>query len=469
MQKATKQGLSALPGTHQVNGFKEEVFDDEWATNLTYLKDFSAKNPSIQYLRMEWLDHNAISRVRLLHMNTAMEMISKRQSFGTSPVVAHLLSKNIGAPGLSATGDYNFYPDCSSLRPAAREKYATVRCEFRKGHGSAGQACPRSSLRRMEGIARERNLEFRVGFEIEVVFMNPTVIDGRVHYSKPINDIQGHVFASGRALQSERIFPAVESIIEALAASGVPVEHWHPEGAAGQWEIVLAPSSPLVAVDTLVAARDIISEIAVKHSLRATLYPKPYSDDYLGTGAHVHMSIDPLTDHTSFYAGVLKHLRAITAFTLPNPVSYERAVDFAYSGGTWIAWGTQNREVQVRRVDGSHYEIKCVDGLANMYHALAAIIGAGLRGISDREPLKLKDCPYEPARLTCGEREAYGITQRIPASISEALDSLQADEAMRSVMGEELVETYVSVKRAEAAMLEKMDPELRKDYLIERY
>lgn len=131
--------------------------------------------------------------------------------------------------------------------------------------------------------------------------------------------------------------------------------------------------------------------------------------------------------------------------------------------------GTQNRETPLRRIEGSHFEVRCVDGLSNPYLALAAIVGAGVQGILDNEPLEMKDCPNDPSTLTAEEREELGITKRFPGSISEALGDLEADEQLRHVLSEAAVETYLRVKRAESEMLQKMEPEKRRNWLIQRY
>lgn len=131
--------------------------------------------------------------------------------------------------------------------------------------------------------------------------------------------------------------------------------------------------------------------------------------------------------------------------------------------------GTKNRETPLRRIEGSHFEIRCVDGLANPYLVLAAIIGVGLQGILDKEPLEMQDCPCDPSTITAKEREELGITEQFPKSIGEALSYLEADEQLRHVLSKAAVDTYVTVKRAESEMLQKMEPEKRRNWLIERY
>jgi glutamine synthetase len=74
-------------------------------------------------------------------------------------------------------------------------------------------------------------------------------------------------------------------------------------------------------------------------------------------------------------------------------------------GGTHICWGIENREAPVRACpygDGREYnfEIKCIDGTANPYLAVAAILAAGMIGVKDSYPLAMKPCQGTPPR--CG-------------------------------------------------------------------
>ena len=131
--------------------------------------------------------------------------------------------------------------------------------------------------------------------------------------------------------------------------------------------------------------------------------------------------------------------------------------------------GTQNRETPLRRIEGSHFEIRCVDGLSNTYLVLAAIIGVGLQGILNKEPLEMKDCGKDPSKLTAKEREELGITRQFPKSIWEALTYLKEDEQLGHVLSKAAVEKYLTVKGAESEMLQKMEAGKRRNWLIERY
>ena len=105
---------------------------------------------------------------------------------------------------------------------------------------------------------------------------------------------------------------------------------------------------------------------------------------------HTHISVHPttgapsdasqLTSHeTSFLSGLLTHLPAIQAFTTPISASYARVVDGIWSGGTYVCWGTYNKDVPVRLCNAAsptarNFEVKCVDGLANPLRSVIIFI-----------------------------------------------------------------------------------------------
>lgn len=104
---------------------------------------------------------------------------------------------------------------------------------------------------------------------------------------------------------------------------------------------------------------------------------------------HLHLSFNPPAKQDSFYAGVLEELPSICAFSLGGYHSYDRVVDGAWTGGIWCAWGDQNRDAPLRRIDKAiaHWEIKAFDGLTNPYLAVAAVLTAGRLGVEQSLPL----------------------------------------------------------------------------------
>jgi glutamine synthetase len=258
-------------------------------------------------------------------------------------------------------------------------------------------------------------------------------------------------------------------IATSLSDIGIEVQQFHSESGQGQYEFVLGPQPLLSAVDSLIQARQVVAQISAFHGLRATLHPKPFPG--IGTAAHAHISLDPPDRDLQFFVGgVLSHLPAICAFTMPEEVSYGRVADDSWTGGTWVAWGTQNREVPLRRVSGGRWEIRCLDGFANMYFAMSAILAAGIQGLkSNVVDFPQRDVAVNPSRLDEAGRATYGVTQKLPTTFREARFELERDDELVEALAEGFVKDYLMMKQSEQEMLGKMSDEDRRVWLIERY
>lgn len=126
--------------------------------------------------------------------------------------------------------------------------------------------------------------------------------------------------------------------------------------------------------------RETIVNVAAKHGMHATFAPRVFRQGP-GSGAHVHVSVHSTKGEqkvpeelssfeSSFAAGVLEHLPATLAVTLPTPASYKRVGDGAWSGGTYVCWGTDNREAPVRLANATspssrNFELRFLDGTSN--------------------------------------------------------------------------------------------------------
>lgn len=378
--------------------------------------------------------------------------------------------------GLNASsGEYRLQADFTSLRAGPSIGYASVQCIFIEQNLSDVGYCPRSICQNSIKAAKDKGLEFLLGFEIEIVFLEYDDATGKHNSSSRLGG--AHSWGSSRAFDTPLSQRLLDEIFDTLGHAGIDLEYFHPESAHGQYEFILPPLPPLQAIDTLIQARQIIVTVANKHSLRATLIPKPFPRQ-AGTASHVHISIvtppssvesTTVKQYESFYAGVLEHLPAILAFTYPQQASYERMCDSCWAGGTWVAWGTQNRETALRKIEGSHWEIKVLDGLANPYLAIAAFIAAGTQGVTDGIDLVQQDCRSDPAQLSVVERNDLGIRTALPETLRGSLEALSTDQILQTHLGVAFVARYRQLKSAESAFLEAMGDDERREWIIARY
>ena len=182
-----------------------------------------------------------------------------------------------------------------------------------------------------------------------------------------------------------------------------------------------------------------------------------------GSGAHTNISIHseafqgekspkaptftPL--ETVFLQSVLDNLQAICAFSLPTVASYARMADGVWSGGTYVSWGTENREAPIRvcGTPGSHrFEIRCVDGTASPYLYLASILAATIHGLDAGKTLSVAGSPDIVATLGKERRAELGIGERrLPLKLEEARKYLEQSEVLRKGLGDNFVTKYLAV------------------------
>ncbi|KAH7911434.1 hypothetical protein BJ138DRAFT_1085578 [Hygrophoropsis aurantiaca] len=446
---------------------------------------------SIEYVRVQWVDlHNTI-RFRVLTREYFLHLLQAAKA----PPGISITKSVLGlvfltcAPGFGAVGEYLYAFDLASLRRCIyAEGHAALLGTFLEKHpGPNGirtpsPLCPRTNLARLTALAAQTSARasFLVGVETELILLTST------NPPEPVNTAG---WSNSTATPSGSVAArAIQDIASACSRAGVKVLMYHSEAAPGQYEIVTGPMTPLEAADALVHTREAIYNVAASHGLRATLAPRLFPHS-CGSAAHTHVSVRsghtspsdheaPSTTHPStlthlqatFLKGLLDHLPAALAFTLPTRASYARMVDGVWSGGTYVAWGAENREVPVRlcrppsnaaTAYDTNFELKPVDGTSSPYLAIGAIIAAGLIGIRAGEEVREPNYVGETLVGAVGEEEWAGLCaqvggarndeprarRRLPTDLGAARAALADDAAFREAMGPELVDAYLGVNQ----------------------
>lgn len=469
-------GINRIDGSNGIKG-TSRADASKSPSDLEIFESFMVQHPGIKFLRVQFVDYCSMTRLRILPIKSVRNLLCDREANVSISITNSCLTLTPDDHRIDSVSprdeSRSLTAVLSSMRPGPFRGYASAQGELRNPDNSTLDVCPRTTLRNIVSRAKNHGLEFLVGFEIEVIFMKGTLNEDNTHVYAPLPGSDSHCWGSNNAL-SPAVIDVMDEIMEKLSNAGIDLEQWHPESATGQFEFVLPACAPLEAVDILLQTREIIATVAQTHGWRATLHPKPLPSK-LGTGAHVHLSIstpegEKEQTYTHFYAGILKHLRAITAFTYGNPASYDRMLAVGgWAGSTWVAWGYQNRETALRKIDGSHWEFRCMDGLANVYLALAAVIGAGVEGVISKDKMTWLDCHMNPAEVSQADRDNYNIEEMLPCTLDEALAALKIDKGMYKILGEAVVDTYIAMKQGELELMNSMKDEQRRNWLIERY
>jgi glutamine synthetase len=254
-------------------------------------------------------------------------------------------------------------------------------------------------------------------------------------------------------------------ITNQLHEMGLEVEALHHEVAVGQHEIDFRYNDALRTADDLMKFKSVIKSIARDYGLQATFMPKP-KGGINGNGMHTHISVwkeggNLFRDDSSerfglsefalqFIAGIMEHAAAITAFANPLVNSYKRLIP-GFEAPTVIAYSLANRSPMIRLPkatgDSKRIEVRSPDPTANPYFLFAALLAAGADGVKRR---LVAPPPVTVNVYQQGEewRREHGIMQ-LPATLTAAVDALEADEVIRHAFSEHTIEHYVASKRAE--------------------
>jgi glutamine synthetase len=260
-------------------------------------------------------------------------------------------------------------------------------------------------------------------------------------------------------------------MVSTMLEMGLPCDKHHHEVAAAQHELGLTFGTLTETADRMQIYKYVVHQVAHAYGKTATFMPKPIKDDN-GSGMHTHISIweksKPLFAGNGyaglsdmclyFIGGVVKHAKALNAFTNPTTNSYKRLVP-GFEAPVLLAYSSRNRSASCRIPYGAgakskRVEFRFPDAMANPYLCYSALLMAGLDGIQNKihpgDPMdkNLYDLPPEELAevpTVCG-------------SLREALDSLIADHDFLlkgDVFSKDQIEAYVELKWDEVYRFEQ--------------
>jgi glutamine synthetase len=424
---------------------------------MDMLVAFFAHNASIEYVRYQWVDYSGVLHAKVIPKAycLSMETNDKRVSLAQNCLIVPIST----APDCFPVGPqrWELSPDWSSLRVCHfKPNHAMVMCfltQVEPPGGAPFEKCPRQALyRAMDAFGDETRV--LIGYEIEFV-----LLDEHANLASSLDRNTG--FASMAGLRGEGLL-IMEEVCEALRKSDIAVQDFHTE-IADQFEVVLSPEDPVRAIDALMLAQETIRSITIKHGVKASLAPRPVISGPQN-GLHTHVSLNPLPKNAaSFLQGVLENLGSLCVLGMPNFDSYVRVVEDG--AGCYISWGTENRDLPIRKI-GDRWEFRCVDATANHYLFLAALLSAGYEGMKQNSELRFKDCMEFQESITAVKMASYGISERMPNTLSRTIEAAKHSDAMTRWLGKPLIDEYIRLKEREVIVFQSMhDEERRRRYL----
>ena len=259
-------------------------------------------------------------------------------------------------------------------------------------------------------------------------------------------------------------------MVSTMMEMGLDMEKHHHEVAPSQHELGVKFNTLVTSADHLQIYKYCVHMVAQAYGKTATFMPKPVYNDN-GSGMHVHQSIwnnnkplfagdgySGLSETCLHYiGGIIKHARAINAFSNASTNSYKRLVP-GFEAPVLLAYSSRNRSASCRipysnSANGKRVEVRFGDASGNPYFTFAAMLMAGLDGIKNKiHPGDATDkdlYDLEPAELD-------GIPT-VCGSLRDALNSLNADRDFLkagNVFSDGLIDSYISLKMDEVIQLE---------------
>ncbi len=448
---------------------------------------------------MEMIEENDIKYVDFLFTDPRGKLQHTAQHVST--VDEDLLEEGIFFDGSSISGwkdisqsDMNLKPDLSSavIDPfAAQPTLLLFNDVYEPSTGQPYNRDPRSIARAALAYAQSTGVADTAYFGPEAEFF---VFDD-VRYSMAQNhtffeiDSDEGPYNSGKSYEEGNkghrpkakggYFPVApvdsmadlrSEMVSLMHDMGIEVEKHHHEVAPSQNELGIKFAEMVTQADNMQLYKYVVLNVAEAYGKTATFMPKPVYNDN-GSGMHVHQSLwkggEPLFAGSSYadlsetclyyIGGILKHARAINAFTNPTTNSYKRLVP-GFEAPVLLAYSSRNRSASCRipystSPKAKRIEVRFPDPSANPYLAFAALLMAGLDGIENKihpgEAMdkNLYDLPPE---------ELEGVPT-VASSLRMALDSLAEDHEFlikSDVFTKDMIEGYYDLKMEEVVAFE---------------
>jgi len=378
-----------------------------------------------------------------------------------------VLDSGAGFDGSSVEGfarihesDLMAFPDANTFKIMPDEmgsfKSGVLFCDLKTPEGQPYEGDTRYILKRNLQKIAAKGYTFNVGPELEYFYFTDD------KSAKPLDNVgyfDASVVSQGTIMRKQTI-----QVLEKL---GIPVEYSHHEVAPSQHEIDLRFTNALEMADRVITYRFIVKEIARQNGIYATFMPKPIFSEN-GSGMHTHQSVfqgernlfysPEDTYHLSefakhYIAGILRHIREITAVLNQWVNSYKRLVP-GFEAPAYISWGQKNRSALVRvprcrigKEKSSRIELRSPDPVCNPYLAFSVMLAAGMKGVEEKYalPEAVEENIFE---MTPTMRKELKI-EVLPGSLAEAVRELEKSALAREVLGEHIFNKFIENKMIE--------------------
>ncbi|GAA3887473.1 glutamine synthetase family protein [Leifsonia kafniensis] len=396
---------------------------------------------------------------------------------GASPTWVVFCSDNGIAftPSIGVVGDLRLRIDSSQVRQID-EGLAWGPTDYYNQDGTLSESCARGRLAAVVESAAALGLAPLMGTELEFTL---TTRDGQ-----ELPKTAWSAYGMSAVIRNREF---LVDLTASLEKAGVWPEQIHAEYGVDQFEVSLAPASPVAMADASILARIVIGIVAERHDMAVSFSPLPWITRS-GNGAHLHLSLSRdgaglfgggdgphgmTAEGGSAIAGILAALPELLGVYAGSAISAQRLKPGSWSGAS-ACWGLENREAALRFLagtlgnpHGANIELKIVDPSANIYIAAAALLGSALHGVTHSLPLPA-EVSTDPASVGASSVGSAGVDSAsgsdpavlaLPADQKSILDALEQSALAVEILGAGIVEGVVAVRRHEQQVFADASPE----------
>lgn len=354
-----------------------------------------------------------------------------------------------GAGNLTGARDIIMVPEPASFRvlPWA-ERTGWMQGEIYRTDGSPISLTGRSVLKQALARLESRGFDLKTGLEVEFHVFRAGAKDGA-----------GALLAQGFQYLTENRYdqlqPILDSVLDSANGLGLPVRTMESEFGPSQCEVTFDARPAMETADNMVRFRAMVKQVCHRMGYHATFMCAPRFDGTMASGWHLHQSLNasasgenafasddglsPVGEH--WVAGLLAHAQAGCIFAAPTVNGYRRYKAHGMAPDR-VQWSKDNKGAMLRVIDhprdATRVENRAGEPAANPYLYLMSQAVAGLDGLTRSLPLPAPSAtPYD------------SDAQALPTHLGHAIDALAESAFYRQELGEDFVEYYVHLKRAE--------------------
>jgi glutamine synthetase len=372
----------------------------------------------------------------------------------------------IGMPEVQGGRDMIMVPDPASFRllPWAQNT-AWMLCDLYFQDGRPVPLATRHLCRTALATLDEAGFEFVSGLEVEFHVMRLTdPALGLEDAGQPGTPPQVALLHQGYNYLTEQRLDQMEPVLEILRrdilALGLPLTSMEVEFGPSQCEFVFKAGRGLQPADDMILFRNAVKQICRRQGYHASFMCRPALPQAMSSGWHLHQSLAGRNGGNAFaadeagqilsatgrhyLAGLLAGASEAAAFTTPTINGYKRYRANSLAPDR-IAWARDNRGALLRVIAGddpsaSRIENRAGEPAANPYLYLASQIASGLAGLTAGvEPPPAVESPY------------LADAHPLPTSLEAALQVLDSGTLMRRAFGDDFIDYYLLIKRAEVS------------------